>query len=190
MKNIRPLVIASLFSLLFHSPGYPSIMGDVEMDYLENGLKVITIEDHKDPIITFQVWYGVGGINEVTGKTGLAHLTEHMMFKGSKNYAKGEVSRAVARHGGTENAFTSQDYTAYFQNFAREKLEISLDLESDRMANLVVDGEEFLLERDVVMEERRQRTDDDPTSSVVEAMYAAAFTIDDEVCHPVRFKVE
>lgn len=184
MKDIRSVVLAFLLSLALCGQSSASLLDDVEIDYLKNGLKVITIEDHKDPVISFQVWYGVGAINEVTGKTGLAHLTEHMMFKGSKKYAKGEVSRTVARHGGKENAFTSQDYTAYFQNFSKDKLEISLDLESDRMANLIVDGEEFLLERDVVMEERRQRTDDDPTSSVVEEMYAAAFKI-----HPYRSPV-
>lgn len=181
MKNIRLVFFILLAFLSLCGLSSASLLEDVKVDYLKNGLKVITIEDHKDPVISFQVWYGVGGINEITGKTGLAHLTEHMMFKGTKKYAKGEVSRTVARHGGTENAFTNQDYTAYFQNFSKEKLEISLDIESDRMANLIVNAEEFLLERDVVMEERRQRTDDDPTSSVVEAMYAAAFKI-----HPYR----
>ncbi|MDH3974583.1 MAG: insulinase family protein [Deltaproteobacteria bacterium] len=175
----------SFFTLIFlfslSSPAISSILEDIKIDYLDNGLKVVTIEDHKDPVITFQVWYRVGGMNEITGKTGLAHLTEHMMFKGTKKYEKGEVSRTVARHGGNENAFTSQEYTAYFQNFAKEKLHISLELESDRMVNLVVDPREFLLERDVVMEERRQRTDDDPTSSVVEEMYASAFKV-----HPYR----
>ena len=181
MKKMRQVFLSLLISLTLCGTGFASLLEDVKVDYLKNGLKVITIEDHKDPVISFQVWYGVGGINEITGKTGLAHLTEHMMFKGSKKYAKGEVSRTVARHGGTENAFTSQDYTAYFQNFAKEKLDISLDLEADRMTNLIIDPKEFLLERDVVMEERRQRTDDDPTSSVVEEMYAAAFKI-----HPYR----
>lgn len=181
MKSIRSVFLTSLVFLSLHGLASASLLEDVKIDYLKNGLKVITIEDHKDPVISFQVWYGVGAINELTGKTGLAHLTEHMMFKGTKKYAKGEVSRTVARHGGKENAFTNQDYTAYFQNFSKEKLEISLDLESDRMANLVINAEEFLLERDVVMEERRQRTDDAPTSSVVEEMYAAAFKV-----HPYR----
>jgi len=183
--NFRKYIRLALFTLvllgLFSSTAISSILEDLKIDYLDNGLKVVTIEDHKDPVITFQVWYRVGGINEITGKTGLAHLTEHMMFKGTKKYDKGEVSRTVARHGGNENAFTSQEYTAYFQNFAKEKLHISLELESDRMVNLVVDPKEFLLERDVVMEERRQRTDDDPTSSVVEEMYASAFKV-----HPYR----
>lgn len=180
-KISRLLIFTSAILIICTGSGRGSFTENLTVDYLENGLKVVTIEDHKDPVITFQVWYRVGGINEITGKTGLAHLTEHMMFKGSKKFKKGEVSRTVAKHGGNENAFTSQDYTAYFQNFSREKLEISLEVESDRMANLVIDPEEFLLERDVVMEERRQRTDDNPTSSVVEEMFAAAFKV-----HPYR----
>ncbi len=181
MKNF--LLSALLWALLLwgSSPAWSNPARDISVDLLGNGLKIITVVDRKDPIITFQVWYRVGGINEITGKTGLAHLTEHMMFKGSKKYPKGEVSKTVSRHGGNENAFTSQDYTAYFQKFAKEKLPISLDIESDRMVNMVVDPAEFLLERDVVMEERRQRTDDNPTSAVVEEMYSAAFKV-----HPYR----
>ncbi len=179
-------ILVSLFltiSFIFTTPGDggAAFTDNIQIFRLKNGLKVIIVEDHKDPVITFQVWYRVGGINEIPGKTGLAHLTEHMMFKGSRKFKKGEVSRTVAKHGGNENAFTSQDYTASFQNFSRDKLEISLDIESDRMANLVIDRKEFLLERDVVMEERRQRIEDDPTSSVVEEMYAAAFKV-----HPYR----
>jgi len=181
----RILIIALLIiagGVIFSSvPAFSSYLTDLNVDYLENGLKIITIEDHKDPIITFQVWYRVGGRDEATGKTGLAHLTEHMMFKGSNKYKKGEVSRIVAKHGGKENAFTSKDYTAYFQNFSKDKLEISLEVESDRMSNLIIDPDEFLLERDVVMEERRQRTDDSPTSALLEEVAAVAFKV-----HPYR----
>lgn len=174
--------IVLLLCFVFSSTSSPASFTDnLKIDYLKNGLKVITVEDHKDPIITFQVWYRVGGRHEVPGKTGLAHLTEHMMFKGSKNFKKGEVSRLVAKNGGNENAFTSQDYTAYFQNFSRDKLNISLLVESDRMANLLIDPDEFLLERNVVMEERRSRVDDDPTSTVVEEMFSAAYKV-----HPYR----
>ena len=181
MKLMKVLPV--LFLLLFTSSTlYASSFVDrLQIDYLKNGLKVITIEDHKDPIVSFQIWYKVGGRDEVPGKTGLAHLTEHMMFKGSKKYGKGEVSRLVAKHGGNENAFTGQDYTGYFQKFAKEKLYISLEVESDRMTNLVIDPEEFLLERDVVMEERRSRVEDDPTSAVVEEMFSTAFKV-----HPYR----
>ncbi|MBE9537323.1 MAG: insulinase family protein [Proteobacteria bacterium] len=181
MKKLKYLVFTIALTLALPSNGLASFLDNLQVDHLKNGLKVITIEDHKDPVITFQVWYRVGARNEITGKTGLAHLTEHMMFKGTEKYKKGEVSRTVARHGGNENAFTSQEYTAYFQTFSKDKLHISLNLESDRMVNMIVDPEEFLLERDVVMEERRQRTDDDPTSVVVEEMFAAAFKT-----HPYR----
>ena len=175
------LFIIACWIIYSTTPAFSSYLTGLNVDYLENGMKIITIEDHKDPIITFQIWYRVGGKNEITGKTGLAHLTEHMMFKGSKKYKKGEVSRIVAKNGGKENAFTSKDYTAYFQNFSRDKLEISLDVESDRMTNLVIDPDEFLLERDVVMEERRNRTDDSPTSALLEEVAAVAIKI-----HPYR----
>ena len=104
-------------------------------------------------------------------------MLEHMMFKGTSKYGKGEFSRIVSKNGGNENAFTSQDYTAYFEIFSSDRLDISLDLESDRMTNLLIDPQEFMLERDVVKEERRLRTEDDPTSSLVEELYAAAFKI-------------
>ena len=144
---------------------------------LENGLKVVLVEDHKSPVAVFQIWYKVGAKDEVTGKTGLSHLLEHMMFKGTKNYGKGEFSRIVARNGGQENAFTSKDYTAYFEKFASDRLELSLELESDRMQNLLLDPQECELEAKVVREERRSSTDDDPTSATVEDLYAAAFKV-------------
>lgn len=147
----------------------------IEETTLPNGLKVILQEEHKAPVVTFQVWYRVGSRNEVTGKTGLSHLTEHMMFKGTKKFGKGEFSRIVAKNGGTENAFTGNDYTAYFENFASDRIGLSLELEPDRMQNLLVDPKEFNLERDVVKEERRMRTDDDPYSFLIENLYAIAF---------------
>ena len=142
---------------------------------LSNGLKVILLEEHKAPVVTFQVWYKVGSRNEVTGKTGLAHLNEHMMFKGTTHYGKGDFSKIVAVNGGTENAFTDRDFTAYFENFAADRVDLSLKLEPDRMTNLLVDPKEFQLERDVVKEERRLRTEDDPQSLLIEQMYAQAF---------------
>jgi zinc protease len=153
----------------------------VEEHALPNGLKVLLLEDHKAPTVTAQIWYRVGARHELPGKTGLAHLLEHMMFKGTPAIGKGEHSRIVARHGGNENAFTSADYTAYFQNFASDRVDLSLRLESDRMVNLLLDPKEFDLEREVVKEERRMRTEDDPTSLVVEELYAAAFKV-----HPYR----
>ena len=172
------IVIAITLSLLLCTPAYSS---EIKEYLLPNGLKIVTLEDHKSPVVTFQVWYKVGSLNEVTGKTGISHLLEHMMFKGTAKYGKGEFSKIVSKNGGNENAFTSQDYTAYFQIFASDRLDISLDLESDRMVNLLFVPEEFLLERDVVKEERRLRTEDDPVSSLVEDLYAASFKI-----HPYR----
>lgn len=144
---------------------------------LENGLTVVLWEEHKAPVVTFQMWYKVGSRNEITGKTGVSHVTEHMMFKGTSRHGKGAFSRIVAKNGGTENAFTGNDYTAYFENFAADRLDLSLELESDRMQHLLIDPEEFQLERAVVMEERRTRTDDDPYSYLIENLYAIAFLV-------------
>jgi zinc protease len=147
------------------------------VEKLANGLKVVLVEDHKSPVAVFQIWYRVGSIDEEAGKTGTSHLLEHMMFKGTTNVPKGEFSKIVAKNGGNENAFTGKDYTAYFQKFSRDRLHLSFELESDRMRNLLLDKEEFKLERDVVMEERRMRYEDDPTSVVVENLFAQSFLV-------------
>lgn len=173
MSRRAPIIFIILFSVF--ALANQSIAREIKEFTLKNGLKVILLEEHKAPVVTFQVWYKVGSRNEVIGRTGLSHLTEHMMFKGTKRHGKGEFSRIVAKNGGNENAFTSKDYTAYFENFASDRIDLSLELESDRMTNLIVDPKEFQLERDVVKEERRQSTDDDPYSLVVENMYAVAF---------------
>ncbi len=106
---------------------------------LPNGLKVLLKEDHKSPVVTFQIWYKVGSRNEKLGTTGMSHLLEHMMFKGTKKYGPKTFSQTVMRNGGNDNAFTGKDYTAYFENFAADRIDISLDLESDRMQNLLLD---------------------------------------------------
>ncbi|MEK6684302.1 MAG: pitrilysin family protein [Nitrospirota bacterium] len=171
----------SLFYLLLASflflPIAPAQARTLQTQTLANGLKVILVEEHKAPVVTIQVWYRAGSRNEVTGKTGLAHLTEHMMFKGTPKYGKGEFSRSIARVGGTENAFTGKDYTAYFENLSADQVGLALNLESDRMTNLLLDTKEFQLEREVVKEERRLRTDDDPQSLVVEHLFATAFLV-------------
>lgn len=168
------ITIALTVLLLFTGSAFGS---EIREHFLPNGLKVVTVEDHKSPVVTIQIWYKVGSRNEITGKTGISHLLEHMMFKGTTKFGKGEYSGIVARNGGNENAFTSQDYTAYFQNISSDRYEISLELESDRMVNLLIDQGEFMLERDVVKEERRLRTEDDPVSSMIEELYATAFKI-------------
>jgi zinc protease len=129
---------------------------------LGNGLKVIVKEDHRAPVLVQQIWYHVGSMDEITGTTGVAHVLEHMMFKGTKSVPPGEFSKRIAAAGGRENAFTSYDYTAYFQQLHKDKLELAMKLESDRMQNLVLSDAEFGKEIKVVMEERRMRTDDDP----------------------------
>jgi zinc protease len=151
---------------------------------LSNGLKVLLKEEHKAPVVTFQVWYKVGSRNERLGTTGMSHLLEHMMFKGSKKYGPKQFSRTVMRNGGNDNAFTSKDYTAYFENFAADRIGVALDLESDRMRDLLIEPKEFLSERDVVKEERRMRYEDDPSSTMVEQMMATAF-----MAHPYQWPV-
>ncbi len=142
---------------------------------LDNGLKLIVQEDHRSPVVVTQVWYKVGASYEHEGITGLSHMLEHMMFKGTKDLEPGEFSRIISENGGRENAFTSRDYTAYYQQLEKSRLPVSFKLEADRMRNLIISDEEFLKERKVVTEERRMRTDDKPTSLAYEKLQAAAF---------------
>ena len=142
---------------------------------LENGLKVLLVEEHKAPVATFHVWYRVGSRNERLGATGVSHLLEHMMFKGTSTTGPKEFNRLIQRNGGWDNAFTSHDYTGYYTNIAADRVHLPIALEADRMVNLLLKEEDVRPERDVVLEERRLRTEDDPSSAVVEEMYAAAF---------------
>jgi zinc protease len=142
---------------------------------LKNGLRVIVKEDHRAPTIAHMVWYKAGSIDEVNGKTGVAHVLEHMMFKGTKNLKPGDFSKKVAEVGGRDNAFTSKDYTAYFQQIEKSHLSKMMALEADRMANLRISPDEFAKEIQVVMEERRLRTDDNSQAVVYEQLMAAAY---------------
>jgi zinc protease len=144
---------------------------------LANGLKVLLLENPKAPVVTFQVWYRVGSRNEAWGKTGLSHMLEHMMFKGTAKTGAEDFSRIIQENGGNDNAFTSHDYTAYFENLSADRIQVALDLESDRMRNLVLREEDFRTERMVVMEERRMRTDDNPEAFLMEQVSATAFQI-------------
>lgn len=148
---------------------------------LENGLRVIVKEDRRAPTAVHMVWYRVGSMDESDGSSGLAHLLEHMMFKGTPSVGPGEFNKRVAAAGGRDNAFTSRDYTAYYQQVPKEKLEEMIQLEADRMHHLNVDRKEFEQEIKVVMEERRMRTDDNPRAKLFEQMNAAAFQT-----HPYR----
>jgi len=144
---------------------------------LPNGLKVILLENHKAPVITFQIWYRVGSRNETHGKTGLSHVLEHMMFKGTETVGAEDFSRLIVENGGRYNAFTSQDFTAYFENLSAGRIQVALDLESDRMQNLILREGDFFTERSVVMEERRLRTEDNPKAYLMEQLGATAFQL-------------
>ena len=142
---------------------------------LANGLKVIVKEDHRAPVVVQQIWYKAGSMDESTGTTGVAHVLEHMMFKGTKAVPVGEFSKRIAAAGGRENAFTSSDYTAYFQQLHKSQLPLAMKLESDRMHNLNLTAVEFGKEIKVVMEERRMRTDDEPQSLMNEIMRSTIY---------------
>ncbi len=176
-------VLAILMGLLLTASTFGQTMNITEK-ILPNGLKVLLKEEHKAPVVTFQIWYRVGSRNERLGITGMSHLLEHMMFKGTKKHGPKTFSQTVQRNGGNDNAFTSKDYTAYFETFAADRLGISLDLESDRMQNLLIEPKEFLSERAVVKEERRMRTEDDPVNTMVEQMMSVAFS-----AHPYQWPV-
>ena len=148
---------------------------------LANGLRVVVKPDRRAPVVVSMVWYRIGSVDEQNGVTGVAHVLEHMMFKGTKTVAPGEFSRLIAAAGGRDNAFTSRDYTGYFQTLHKSALPLSFRLEADRMANLVLSPEEFAKELKVVMEERRLRTDDRPHAMVYERLMATALA-----AHPYR----
>jgi zinc protease len=172
MKHIR-IFIAAIFLLI------PINIYALEVkEYrLENGLKALIIEEHKSPVATFQVWYRTGARDEPAGKSGLSHLLEHMMFKGTPKYSSKLFSSIVQNNGGTDNAHTTEDYTVYFQIFPSDRIILSIDLEADRMQNLIMDTKETHSERDVVTEERRLRFEDDPQNSLFEEVVAASFKV-------------
>jgi zinc protease len=151
---------------------------------LANGLRVIVKEDRRAPTVVHMVWYRAGSMDETNGTTGVAHLLEHMMFKGTPTIGAGEFSRLVAASGGRDNAFTNRDYTAYFQQAPKQQLERMMEIEADRMRHLTLDPKEFEQEIKVVMEERRMRTDDQPRAALGEQLHALAFQ-----AHPYRAPV-
>src|SRR4030066_1512767 len=142
---------------------------------LANGLKVIVKEDRRAPVVVQQIWYKAGSMDERTGVTGIAHVLEHLMFKGTHSVPAGEFSKRIAAAGGRENAFTSYDYTAYFQQLHKSKLPLAMKLEADRMRNLNLTAADFAKEIKVVMEERRLRTDDDARALLYEKMAATVY---------------
>jgi zinc protease len=176
--------VTLLLLLYGFDPGPSSAATSVREEMLSNGLKVLLVEVPKAPVVTVQIWYRVGSRNEMMGRTGLSHMLEHMMFKGTTKYPKGSFSRLIRKNGGNDNAFTSQDYTAYFENLAADRLELALELEADRIGGLLLDDKEFRLEREVVKEERRLRTEDDPQAYLAEALFAQGFAV-----HPYHWPV-
>ena len=168
-------VVLSLVSVFNVNLAVASV-SDIHEFKMANGMKVLVKEDHRAPVIVSQVWYKVGGSYEHSGITGVSHVLEHMMFKGTKKHAAGEFSRIIAENGGRENAFTGKDYTAYFQQLEKSRLKVSFEMEADRMRNLTLPEEEFKKEVAVVMEERRTRTEDKATALTVEQFNATAFT--------------
>jgi zinc protease len=169
--------IAFVFALLLFSPARadePNLFG-AESFTLDNGMEVVVIPDHRAPVITHMVWYRVGSADEDAGNTGIAHLLEHLMFKGTEKTPDGQFSYIVARNGGAENAFTSYDYTGYFQNVARDRLELVMELEADRMTGLNITVDDVETERDVVLEERRMRVDSDPGAILSEQLRATQY---------------
>ncbi|MEZ5685645.1 MAG: pitrilysin family protein [Paracoccaceae bacterium] len=142
---------------------------------LENGLEAVVIEDHRAPVVVHMVWYKAGAADERRGKSGIAHYLEHLMFKGTDDLAPGELSKTVAANGGSDNAFTSYDYTAYFQRIAADRLELVMKMEADRMRDLILSEDDWKTERDVILEERAQRTDSDPRALFGEQKQAALY---------------
>ncbi|WP_044527968.1 M16 family metallopeptidase [Herbaspirillum sp. B65] len=182
-SKIRALLASALLSLLAGTA--PQVQAEPAQEFvLGNGLKLIVKQDRRAPTAVQMVWYKVGGIDELNGTTGVSHALEHMMFKGTKQHKVGEFSRLVAELGGQENAFTANDFTAYFQQIEKSHLEQVMALEADRMANLQFDANEFAKEIRVIMEERRWRTDDQPMGLLNEALNAAAWT-----AHPYHHPV-
>jgi zinc protease len=164
-----------IFPLAVLAATAPQAATRVDEFQLDNGLKIFVKEDHRAPVVVSQIWYRVGSSYESPGITGISHALEHMMFQGTERVPAGRFAKIVAENGGSQNAFTGQDYTAYFQRLERSRLEVSFELEADRMRNLVLDAGEFAREIDVVKEERRLRTEDNPRALTLERFNATAF---------------
>jgi zinc protease len=176
MIPLRAAVFAAALALVSAAQANPHEFS------LANGLRLIVKEDHRAPTVVHQVWYRVGSMDEAPGVTGVAHVLEHMMFKGTRRYGPGEFSRFIAEAGGRENAFTSTDFTVYHEQVHRDRLPLAMRLEADRMVNLVVRPEEFAQEIKVVMEERRLSYEDRPRSLLYENLLATAFA-----AHPYKW---
>lgn len=156
-------------------PSVEAALFNPETFTLENGMQVVVVTNRRAPVVTHHVWYRIGSSDSPPGKSGLPHFHEHLMFKATEDLASGEFSKEVARNGGNDNAFTGPDYTGYFQTIARDRLELVMKMEADRMTNLRLEEDEVLRERDVVLEERSMRVDNTPSARLAEQMNAAQF---------------
>jgi len=179
-------LVVTLFAstVVGFAPAASAAVFNPETFMLANGMQVVVVTSRRAPIVSHMVWYKVGAADDPVGKSGIAHFLEHLMFKGTKTIPPGQFSKIVARNGGNDNAFTTHDYTAYFQRVARDKLDLVMRMEADRMTNLVLTDAEVLPERQVVLEERRTRIDNDPGSQLYEQAQAALF-----LNHPYRVPV-
>jgi zinc protease len=178
-----PLIVALLCAPLLTAARAAEPYSDrVREQILPNGLKILLLEDHKAPVGVFQVWYRVGSRNEQLGKTGLSHLLEHLMFKGTPTVGPEEYSKIIQRNGGNDNAFTTDDSTTYFATLASDRLQVVIDLEADRMHQLTFDEAQFAPEHRVVMEERRLRTENNPVAALFELLSAVAY-----IAHPYQW---
>ena len=180
LRGTAGLIAACLVLALLATPTRAQRFG-AESFTLDNGMQVVVVPNHRTPAVLLMVWYKVGAADDPLGKSGTAHFLEHLMFKGTAANPAGTFSAVISRNGGRNNAFTTQDYTAYHETVARDRLELVMRLEADRMTGLVLDDEAVLPERDVVLEERRTRVDNEPASLLGEQLRAALF-----LHHPYR----
>jgi zinc protease len=174
-KRTIPSLLVLMMAITAPLSGGFAAQPEITQKTLSNGLEVVVIPDRRAPVVTHIVWYKVGSADEPPGKSGIAHFLEHLMFKGTEKIAPGEFSKIVARNGGQDNAFTSQDATAYFQRVATDRLPLVMEMEADRMTNLRLRPEDVTNEQQVVLEERRSRVDNDPSSILSEQMGATLF---------------
>lgn len=185
MRPLPPLGVSLLLLFIgLWTPAQAEGLFNPKTFFLDNGLQVVLIEDHRAPVVTQMIWYKAGSADEPPGKSGIAHFLEHLMFKGTRTAPPGEFSEVVTRNGGRENAFTSYDYTGYFQTVASDRLEPMMRLEADRMTNLTLTQEQVDAERLVILEERRSRVDNTPTGLFFEQMSAAQY-----LTYPYRIPV-
>jgi zinc protease len=183
-KRTIPFLLVSLMVITATASGSIAAQSEISQKILSNGLEVVVIPDRRAPVVTHIVWYRIGAADEPRGKSGIAHFLEHLMFKGTEKIAPGEFSKIVARNGGQDNAFTTQDVTAYFQRVATDRLPLVMEMEADRMTNLQLLADDVANERQVVLEERRSRVDNDPNSILSEQMGATLF-----LSHPYRIPI-